>query len=78
MWGKSKWSAAWFHYISIALKLAKNTNKLYKNIDTDYWYRDILNFDFLEKGQGIVSPPHFLYDFSTKMFPILYTINWQI
>ena len=26
--GKSKWSAAWFHYISIALKLAYNKNRL--------------------------------------------------
>ena len=24
----------------------------------------MLNFDFLEKGPGIVSPPHFVYDFS--------------
>ena len=28
----------------------------------------MLNFDFLEKGQGIASPPHFVYDFSRKMF----------
>ena len=28
----------------------------------------MLNFDFLEKGQGIVSLPHFVYDFSRKMF----------
>ena len=30
----------------------------------------MLNFDFLEKGLGIVSPPDFAYDFSTKMFLI--------
>ena len=35
----------------------------------------MLNFDFLEKGLGIVSPPHFVYDFSTKMFLMLYSIN---
>ena len=26
----------------------------------------MLNFDFSEKGQGIVSPSHFVYDFSKK------------
>ena len=26
----------------------------------------MLNFDFLEKGLGIVFPPHFVYDFSRK------------
>ena len=60
--------------ISIALKVAYNKNKLHKTLD--YWYRDVLNFDFLEKGLGIVSPPHFVYDFSTKMFLMLYPINW--
>ena len=29
------------------------------------------NFDFLEKGLGIVSPTHFEYDFSRKMFLML-------
>ena len=33
----------------------------------------MLNFDFLEKGLGIVSPPHFVYDFSRKMFLKLYS-----
>ena len=42
--GKSKWSAAWFHYNSIALKLAYNKNKLIKT--SHYWSRDMLNFDF--------------------------------
>ena len=28
----------------------------------------MLNFDFLDKGLGIVSPPHFVNDFSTKMY----------
>ena len=35
----------------------------------------MLNFDALEKGLGIVSPPHFVYDFSRKMFLILHSIN---
>ena len=37
----------------------------------------MLNFDFLDKGLGIVSPAHFMYDFSTKMFFMLYSINWS-
>ena len=36
----------------------------------------MLNFDFLGKGLGIVSPAHFVYDISTKMFLMLYCINW--
>ena len=32
-------------------------------------------FDFLEKGLVIVSPPHFVYDFSRKMFLNLYSIK---
>ena len=72
--GKIKWSAAWFHDISIALKLAYNRNKLFKILH--YWSRDMLNFDFLDKGLGIVSLAYFVYDFSTKMFLTLYSIDW--
>ena len=32
-------------------------------------------FDFFEKGLGLVSQPHFVYDFSRKIFRILYSIN---
>ena len=35
----------------------------------------MLNFDFLDKGLGIASPAYFVYDFSTKMFLWLYSIN---
>ena len=42
----------------------------------DHWSRDMLNFGFLEKGLGIVSPPHFVNDFSRNMFLMLYSINW--
>ena len=35
----------------------------------------MINFDFLEKGLRIVSPPQFAYDFSTKMLLMLYSIN---
>ena len=31
----------------------------------------MLSFVILEKGLGIVSAAHFVYDFSTKIFPIL-------
>ena len=36
----------------------------------------MLNFDFLDTGLGIVSPAHFVYDFSAKMVFMLYSINW--
>ena len=36
----------------------------------------MLNFDILKRGLGIVSSPHFVYEFPRKMFPNLYSINW--
>ena len=73
-WDKRKSSAAWFQYTLIALNLAHNKGKLYKTLD--YWSIDMLNFDFLEKDLEIVSPLHFVYDFSREIFLILYSINW--
>ena len=35
----------------------------------------MLNFDFLDKGLGIVSRAYFVYDFSTKMFFMLYSVK---
>ena len=35
----------------------------------------MLNICFSEKGLGLVSPPHFVYDFSGKMFLMLHSIN---
>ena len=35
----------------------------------------MFNFDILDKGLGIVSSAHFVYDFSTKMFVMLHSIN---
>ena len=32
-------------------------------------------FNFPEKSLGLVSPTHFVYDFSRKMFLMLYSIN---
>ena len=35
----------------------------------------MLNFDFSDKGLGMVSPGHFVYNFLIKMFLMLYSIN---
>ena len=35
----------------------------------------MLNFGFLDKGVGIISTAYFVYDFSTKMFLMLYSVN---
>ena len=51
-------------------QLGIQKNKLYET--SEYWCRDKLNFDLLEKGLGIVSPSHFVYDFSQKkMFHVM-------
>ena len=52
--------------VSIVLNLAYNKNKLYKT--WDYWSRDMLNFNFSEKGLGLV--------FQVTMFLMLHSINW--
>ena len=70
---KHQFLLKYFLCISIALKLAYNKNELYKTLD--YWSRYMLNFDFSAKGLGIISPPHFVFDFSAKMFLMLYSIN---
>ena len=49
-------------------------SKLYKTLE--YWYRDMLNFDFSKNVLGLVSPPDFVYGFSIKKFLMLYTIDW--
>ena len=33
------------------------------------------NFDFLDEVLELVFPPHLVYDFSRKMFLMLYSIN---
>ena len=73
-WGTSKWSAAYFQSLLIALNLPSNLNKIYETLE--YWSRNILNFYFLEKGVGIVSLPHFVYNLCVWMFLMLYSINW--
>ena len=54
--------------------MAYSKKKLYKNLG--YWSRYILIFDFLEEDLEIVSPSHFVSDFSRKIFLMLHFINW--
>ena len=35
----------------------------------------MLNFDILDKGLGVVSLAHFVYDLSTEIFLMLYSID---
>ena len=49
-------------------------NKLFKTLH--YWSRDMLNFLFFRKDLEIASPEHFVCDFLTEMFRMLYSINW--
>ena len=44
--------------------------KLYQTLD--YWSRDMLNFNLSIKGLGLVSPPNFSYDFSRKIFHVIF------
>ena len=64
--------------ISIALNLSykKKKIKLYETLD--YCSRDMLNFDILENGLGIVSPRHFVHDFSRKIFSCYLLLSQQI
>ena len=55
--GKSIWFPAQFQNISIVLNLVFNKNKLHKT--SDYWSRNFLNFEFLEKVLVKVFTPHF-------------------
>ena len=73
IWGKSKWYAAQFQYILKTLNLGYNKNKLHKT--SDYWSRDTPSFNFPEKGLEPVSAPHFVYNFSRKLFLMLHSIN---
>ena len=56
-------------------QLAYNKNKLYKTLN--YWSRDMLNLNFSEKGLGLISTLHFVYNVSRKMFLMLYSTNWS-
>ena len=52
-----------------------NKRNLAYNKTLDYWSRDMLDFDFLEKDLVIVFLPHFEYDFSRKIFLMLFDIK---
>ena len=75
---KSKWSTAQFQCFSISLNFAykkkKKTSRSIKLLTIDPEICSMLNFDFLEKGLRIVSPPHF-NDFSRKMFLLFTAAN---
>ena len=49
-------------------------NKLYKTLNCCSRY--MLRHNFLKKVLGLVSPPCFVYDFSRKMYLMLYSVNW--
>ena len=38
----------------------------------------MINFNFSEKGLGLVSPSHFVYDFSRKMYSFYILLTDQI
>ena len=50
-----------------------NKSKLHKT--SEYRSRDMPNFNFSEKGLGLVSPLYFVHDFSRKMCLVLHSIN---
>ena len=45
-------------------QLGYNKYKLYKTLD--HWSRDMVNFNFSEKGLGLVCPQNFVDNFSRK------------
>ena len=59
---------------SDSLQIGIELKQVYKTVH--YWSRDMLNFVFLEKDPGIISPSYFMNDFSRKMFLMLHSINW--
>ena len=59
-----------FDIFSISLNLPYIKNEL--NETLDYWFRDMLNFNFSEKSLELVSPPTFAYDFEEKC------VSWYI
>ena len=61
-------------WLWVRIPLLLNKSRLHKILE--YWSINMLIFDFLEKGLGLVSPPHLTYDFSRKMFPMLHSIYW--
>ena len=63
-----------FNIICVGSRQLGHTIKTYHT--SDCWSRDMLNFYFLTKGLGLVSPPHFLHYFLGKLLLMLHSINW--
>ena len=57
----------------LSLQKKKNCIKIFLSCDPEITIL-MLNFDFLERGLGIASPPRFVYDFSRKMFLMCYIL----
>ena len=80
IYGESKWSTTILVLVYFSrpwLGHIKLWNMKLYNI-SDYWSTDTLKFDFPWKGLRLASPQHSEYDFSRKIFFILYSINWPI
>ena len=60
-----------FQYLSTWMY---NKIKLHKILDCSD--KGMLTFDCLEKGLGLISPQHFVYDLSKTFFFMLHSINW--
>ena len=59
------------------MKFGQLTDYSKKNKTLDYIYiQRFAQLWFFKKGLGLVSPPHFAYDFSRKISLFLYCINW--
>ena len=67
---------AWIYFGSpwLGHTVRKNKKKLHKF--SGCWSKEMLNFGILEKGLGLVPPPHFVYNSSRENFLMLYSINW--
>ena len=62
-------------YLSLCLTCwSCRKNRLIRNISLTSKF--MISFNISEKGFGLVSQPHFIYDFSRKMFLMLHSINW--
>ena len=64
-WGRETSSRPLF--VFLALNLTYNKSKMYKSLE--YWSRDMLNFDFFQKGSGNSY-------FTTFYVWFLYPVNW--
>ena len=68
-WGKSKWFAP-FDRTQLGNTIKANRIKLW------ILYPEICSIFIFLKDLVLVPPPHFMYDFLTTMFLMLYSINW--